>query len=295
MDLLESLRALVLVAQYESFSIAARRVGTSPSVMIKRVNAAEWHLKTQALKRTTRSVALTDAGQRIVPSLQTLVHDFDELMASLRQESPATTGTIRVMVSPGLSASGLGARLGSFLREHVGLRIEVVLLERAVNPAVEGFDIAIDVRSLAYPHVTEIPMFVCRFVLCAAPAYLARKEAPLHPRELQRHQTLVLESVGKKWAFRGHDRTLTVDVAPRLVTGDAQSVLDAVMNGWGIALLPEYLVEQALTAGTLEPLMKEYTPVETWVTALVPDAKMGVPRIHSLIDWLKATPTGDGH
>ena len=292
MDMLESLRALVLVARYESFSLAARRIGTSPSVMIKRVNAAEWHLKVQVLKRTTRSVTLTDAGQRIVPNLQTLLHDFDELLASLRQESPGTTGSIRVKVSPELSASGLGPMLSSFLKEHGGLRMEVVLLDRPVNPEAEGFDISIDLQSLTYPHVTEIPLFVCNFVLCAAPAYLSQRESPVHPRELQRHQTLALESVGKKWAFRGHDRVLTVDVSPRLITADARGILDAAMDGRGIALLPAYLIEQALMTRTLLPLMKDYTPLETWVTALVPDSKMGTPRIQSLIDWLSAIPVG---
>jgi DNA-binding transcriptional LysR family regulator len=286
MDLLESFRALVLVARYESFSLAARRIGTSPSVMIKRVNAAEWHLKVQVLKRTTRSVTMTDAGQRIVPRLQTLVHDFDELLASLRQERPETIGSIRVKLSPELSVFGLGQMLSAFLKEHAGLHMEVVLLERPVNPEAEGFDVSIDVQPLTYPHVMEIPLFVCNFVLCAAPTYLSQRERPTHPRELQRHQTLTLESVGKKWAFQGQHRVLTVDIYPRLMTADAQGILDAAMIGRGIALLPAYLVDHAIASGSLLPLMEEYAPVPTWVTALVPDSKMSTPRIQSLIDWL---------
>lgn len=286
MDLLEDLRALVLVAQYESFSLAARRTGTSPSVMIKRVNAAEWRLKVQVLKRTTRSVTLTDAGQRIVPSLQTLVQDFDALLASLRQESPEATGSIRIKVPPELSAT-FGSMLGSFLREHNGLRMEIVRLDRPVNPDAEGFDVAIHTQSLTFPHVTEIPLFALDFVLCAAPAYLAKHEPPAHPGELHKQQTLALESVGKKWAFRRRDRILTVDVSPRLISADAQGILDAVLNAQGVALLPAYLIEQALRTKALLPLMTEYVPVETWITALVPDSKMGTPRIQSVIDWLR--------
>jgi DNA-binding transcriptional LysR family regulator len=286
MDLLENLRAAVLVAQYESFSLAARRIGTSPSTMIKRVNAAEWHLKIQLLKRTTRRVTLTDAGQRIVPTLQTLVHDFDELLTSLREETPATKGLIRVKISPELLASGLGTRLSSFLKEHLSVRMEVVLLDRLLNPDEEGFDLSIDVQSLSYPHVTEIPLFVCNYVLCAAPAYLAQRDAPAHPRDLQMHQILAFESVGKKWAFREQNRQLTVDVSPRLLTADPQSILQSVLNGGGIALLPAHLIEQALRAGTLLALLGEYEPVETWVTALVPDSQLRLPRIQSLIDWL---------
>jgi len=290
-DIIDSLRALVLVAQYESFSLAARRIGTSPSVMIKRVNAAEWHLKVQLLKRTTRSVTLTDAGQRLLPNLQTLVHDFDELLTSLRQETPATTGSIRVKISPELSASGLGAKLLSFLKEHPGLRMEVVLLDRPVNPDTEGFDISIDIHSLAYPHVTGIPLFVRNLVLCASPEYLAQSESLAHPRDLQKHAILALESAGKKWTFREQHRVLTVDVSPRLLTADANSVLDAVLSGRGIALLPAHLIAQEMEAGTLLQLMEEYVPVETWVTALIPDSKLDMPRLRSLIEWL--TPTRD--
>ncbi|EEA01214.1 transcriptional regulator, LysR family [Burkholderia sp. H160] len=293
MDLLENLRALVLVAQYESFSLAARRIGTSPSVMIKRVNAAEWRLKVQVFTRTTRSVTLTDAGRRIVPGLQTLVQDFDALLASFRQESPGATGSIRIKVPSDFSAT-LGTMLSTFLRENSGLRMEIVRLDRAVNPEAEGFDISIDIQSLTFPQVTEVPLFMLDFVLCAAPAYLSRYEPPVHPRELQRHQTLALESVGKKWAFRGPDRMLTVDVDPRLVTADAQGVLDAALNAQGIALLPAYLIEQALKSNALLPLMHEYVPVETWVTALVPDSKMGSPRIQSVIDWLSSRRPQDG-
>jgi DNA-binding transcriptional LysR family regulator len=293
MDLLEDLRALVLVAQYESFSLAARRIGTSPSVMIKRVNAAEWRLKVQVLKRTTRSVTLTDAGQRIVPSLQTLVQDFDALLASLRQESPGATGSIRIKVPSEFSAT-FGSMLSSFLREHSGLRMEIVCLDRPVNPDAEGFDVSIDIQSLTFPQVTEIPLFLLDFVLCAAPAYLARHEPPVHPRELQRHDTLALESVGKKWSFRGRDRVLSVDVSPRLISADACGVLDAALDGQGIALLPAYLIEQALQTNELLPVMKDYSPAETWVTALVPDSKIGTPRIQSLIDWLSSSQAPRG-
>jgi len=259
-------------------------------MMIKRVNAAEWRLKVQVLKRTTRKVTLTDAGQRMLPSLQSLVHDFDELLTSLRQEGPGTTGTIRVKISHALSVSGLGHKLSSFLKEHSGLCMEVVLLDRPVNPEAEDFDISIDNHSMTYPHVTEIPLYVCQFILCAAPAYLSRRDPPVHPRELQRHQTLALESMGKKWTFRGHDRVLTVDVSPRLITADARGVLDAAKDGRGIALLPACVVEEALMTHTLLPLMQDYAPVEAWVTALVPDSKIDIPRIRSLIDWLTTIP-----
>jgi len=287
MDLLEDLRALVLVAEYESFSVAARKIGTSPSVMIKRVNAAEWRLKTQVLKRTTRSVTLTDAGQRIVPDLQTLVQDFDALFASLRQEEAGTTGSIRIKVPSEFSVY-FGGMLSAFLREHSGLRMEIARLDRAVNPEAEGFDISIDLQSLTFPRVTEIPLFVLDFMLCAAPAYLARREPPAHPRELRQHQTLALESVGRQWAFRGQQRVLTVDVAPRIVSADVIGILDAALDGQGIALLPLYLVEPALKEQRLVPLLTEYVPAETWVTALVPDSKMEIPRIRHLLDWLSS-------
>lgn len=289
MDLLEDLRALVLVAEHKSFSLAARRIGTSPSVMIKRANAAEWRLKAQVLKRTTRSVTLTDAGQQLMPRIQTLVQDFDALLVSLRQESPEATGFIRVKVPSELSDI-FGSMLGRFLREHSGVSMEIARLNRAVNPEVEGFDVAIDIQSLTFPNVTEIPLFNLELTLCAAPSYLASCEPPVHPRELQKHKTLALEAAGKKWAFRARNRTLTVDVSPRLLCADAESILGAAIDGRGIALLPLYLIEPALASGQLLPVMNAYAPVETWATALVPDSKVNTGRIQSLIDWLKRRP-----
>ncbi|MGG1943328.1 LysR family transcriptional regulator [Trinickia sp. NRRL B-1857] len=293
MDLLEDLRALVLVAEHKSFSLAARRIGTSPSVMIKRANAAEWRLKVQVLKRTTRNVTLTDAGQQLMPRLQTLVQDFDALLVSLRQENPETTGFVRVKVPSELSDT-FGSMLSQFLREHNGVSMEIARLNRAVNPETEGFDVAIDIQSLTFPNVTEIPLFNLEFVLCAAPSYLSSHEPPAHPRELQQHRTLALESSGRKWAFSGRNRRLTVDVSPRLLSADAYSILGAAIDGSGIALLPSYLVEQALAAEQLLPVMSAYPPVETWATALVPDSKLNTSRIQSLIDWLRSHPTPRG-
>ncbi|WP_116140195.1 LysR family transcriptional regulator [Trinickia diaoshuihuensis] len=293
MDLLEDLRALVLVAEHKSFSLAARRIGTSPSVMIKRANAAEWRLKVQVLKRTTRRVTLTDAGQQVMPRLQTLVQDFDALLASLGQENLEATGFIRVKVPSELSAP-FGSMLSRFLRKHRGVRMEVARLNRAVNPEAEGFDLAIDIQSLTFPNVTEIPLFNLELVLCAAPSYLSSHEPLTHPRELQKHRTLALEVLGKKWSFRGRDRNLTVDVSPRLLSADADGMLDAAINGAGIALLPAYLIEEALRANRLLPVMNEYAPVEAWATALVPDSKLNVPRVRSLIDWLRERQTLHG-
>ncbi|MFT4507183.1 LysR family transcriptional regulator [Caballeronia sp. 15711] len=288
MDLLENLRALVLVAEHESFSLAARELGLSPSVVIKRVNAAEWQLRTEVFRRTTRRVTPTEAGQTVILKVQTLVHDFDELLAAMRNEriEPAGTGALRVTIALELAAFGLDEMLSAFLQRHARLRMEVVWLDRAVNPEAEGFDLAIDLQLLSYPRVTEMALMSLPSALVAAPAFLDTAERPIHPRDLQKHPILALESTGRRWAFRGPNRIVTVEVTPRFITADACSVLDAVIDSQGIALLPQYLAQPALDSGRLVRLLGDYPPVEACMMARVPDAKASQPWVQNLLAWL---------
>lgn len=287
MDWLENLRAVVLVAQHESFSTAARRHGVSPSVMIKRVNAAEWRLRATLFARTTRNVALTETGQRLLPRLQMLVHDLDELFASLRQEHPAAGGTLRICVATAFAAEGFNTLLSGFLSAHAGVRLEVVLLDRPVDPEAEGFDVAIDDTPAAWAHVVDIPLFARRFVLVATARYLQRHGTPSHPRDLRRHATLGLASLGSQWTFRGADRPVTIAVTPSLMTSDGVALVQAAIAGRGIALLPEALVSDALAQGTLQPVMNDFTPAQNWVTARVPEAKRLLPRVEIFLAWLQ--------
>jgi len=288
MDLLENLRALVLVAEHESFSLAARELGLSPSVVIKRVNAAEWQLRTEVFRRTTRRVTATEAGQPVILKAQTLVHDFDELLAAMRNEriEPAGTGALRVTIALELAAFGLDEMLSAFLQRHAKLRMEVVWLDRAVNPEAEGFDLAIDLQLLSYPRVTEMALMSLPSALVAAPAFLDTAERPIHPRDLQKHPILALESTGRRWAFRGLHRIVTVEVTPRFVTADARSVLEAVIDAQGIALLPQYLAQPALDSGRLVRLLGDYPAVEACMMARVPDAKASQPWVQNLLAWL---------
>ncbi|MFL9945874.1 LysR family transcriptional regulator [Paraburkholderia agricolaris] len=288
MDLLENLRALVLVAEHGSFSLAARELGLSASVVIKRVNAAEWQLRTEVFRRTTRRVTPTESGQTVIAKVQTLVHEFDELLAAMRNEriEPAGTGSLRVTIAPELAGLGLDEMLSAFLTRNAKLRMEVVWLERAVNPEAEGFDLAIDLQSLSYPRVTEMALMSLPFALVAAPALLGTAEHPTHPRDLQKHPILALESTGRRWAFRGLNRIVTVEVTPRFVTADACSVLDAAIDGQGIALLPHYLAQPALESGRLVRLLNDYPPVEACMMAKVPDAKASQPWVQNLLAWL---------
>lgn len=287
MDTLANLKAFLAVSRTGSFVGAARELKVAPSVVTKRISQIEWRLKSPLFERSTRRVSLTPTGQRYLPTVQRLLADVDDLFSEVQGSAHSLQGSIRLKVPSTVAAVLIGPLLDAFAQQFPLIRLEVIALDRAVNPIDEGFDMALTLMPYAFGGVVDVPLCAMPRILCASPPYLTRKGIPAHPRELAQHDTLNFLPTGNTWEFGSGTGPLRVELEPRLSTNEAQLLLSAALAGNGIAILGAYLAAPALRTVALVPVLSDYPITDLWLKALVPESRIQVARVQALLRWLQ--------
>jgi DNA-binding transcriptional LysR family regulator len=193
------------------------------------------------------------------------------------------------MVPTTLNALVLSEALNGFLREHEHITMELALVDRSVNPAEEGFDLAISGHAASsYEGVIDVPLYPFEQVLCASPQYLARRGTPLRPHDLEDHDGLFFKPLGTAWRFDSEQGQFSVEVRPRLIANDNVTLRAAALADNGIAMLPRYVAGEAIRSGQLVELLQEFALPRSWFRAHVTQHRAKLARISALLEWLKA-------
>lgn len=287
MDTVANLRAFLAVARCGAFSEAARQLNVVPSVVAKRVSQLEHAMGARLFERSTRKVLLTEAGQKLQVRARSLVAEIDDTIRSLERGENRLEGHILLMAPTTLTTLVLADILNGFMREHEHITMELMLVDRSVNPAEEGFDLAISGHAASsYEGVLDVPLFPFEQVLCASPAYLERRGTPQHPRDLADHDGLFFKPLGTAWRFDSERGQISVDARPRMIASDNVTLRSAAVAGNGVAMLPRYVIRDALAEGTLVPLLASYGTPPAWFRAHVTRRRASLARIERLIEWL---------
>ncbi|HTV77567.1 MAG TPA: LysR family transcriptional regulator [Steroidobacteraceae bacterium] len=288
MDMVANLRAFLAVARYGGFSQAARQLNLVPSVAAKRVSQLEHAVGSRLFERSTRRVELTEAGELFQVRARNLIADLDEALSGLRRSGDRLEGRILMMVPTTLHMLVLSDALSDFLLEHSHITLELALVDRSVNPAEEGFDLAISGHAASsYEGVIDVPLHPFEQVLCASPDYLRRRGTPAHPHDLEDHDGLFFKPLGTAWRLESDQGQLSVDVHPRLIANDNVTLRAAALAGNGIAMLPRYVAGDALERGRLVALLPEFALPRAWFRAHVTQHRAKLARISALLAWLK--------
>jgi DNA-binding transcriptional LysR family regulator len=287
MNTLLNIKAFLLVARTGSFSGAARELGVAPSVVTKRITRLEDEMGAQLFVRSTRALALTSAGERLLPQYQRLVAELDEIIGAASATERGIEGHVRIKGPTTLTSLFLGPIFCDFHAKNPGLTMEIVLLDRSVNPLEEGFDIVIGALPASYPNVTDFPLGPYSIALCAAPDYIEAKGSPETPNELVDHDCLTSVLLGNTWVFENGPSTTSVEVRSKLHVNDTRVLTEATRRGIGIAILPRFLAREDLASGRLVEVMKAHPVPTFWLKALVPRIKMNKPAVSQLVDYLK--------
>lgn len=288
MDTLSNLKAFVATADAGSFSGAARQLGLVPSVISKRVDQLEWHVRAPLFTRTTRKLTLTDVGDRYLRVVRDSIRQVEDALTGMARASGSLEGHIRIKVPTTLGILYLSAILAEFLQSQPMISMDVVLADRSVNPIEESFDIAIGALPELYGRVQDRTLCLLQRRLCAAPSYLARKGTPLQPAELEGHDCLVFTTSGARWEFQSTHGLIGIDVRPKLRTNNGAAILQAAIDGSGIAVLTDYLADTALKKGELVEILPAFKVPDIWLKALVPASRIELPRVRMLLDWLES-------
>jgi DNA-binding transcriptional LysR family regulator len=279
----------VRVARLGSFSAAARELGLVPSVVTKRIGQLEQSLGTKLLVRSTRGLTLTAAGERHLPRFVRFVAELEEIFAPpAANEDEPIAGHLRIKAPTTVSSAYIGDLLAQFLAAHPGVTLEIVLIDRSVNPMEEGFDFSIGALPVSYPNITEVPLCPYEQLVCCAPSYLETTTAPQSPADLAFHDVLTSIVYSKTWNFEGPNGPISAQVHPRVLASDSRTLRSAALRGLGITILPRNIVQDDLNAGTLVQLLPEFPVHRLWLKALVPITKMHSALVREVLAFLKA-------
>ncbi len=249
----EQIEAFAAVAEQGGFAAAARALGRDASVVSRRVEALEARLGVRLLVRTTRQVALTEAGGGYLRRVQGVLAELAAADAEAAEGAGAPRGVLRLSFPAKFARLWVAPWLPSFLAAYPLLRLETTHTDRFVDLVAERFDAAIRISSLADSGLVVRHLAPSPTLLCAAPSYLAANGTPKAPTDLRRHACLSfpIPSVWPNWRlFRG-DEKVTVRVAGPLLSDDGETLVIACTQGAGIMLAPNWLVGQELADGRL--------------------------------------------
>jgi len=294
-DTLSDLTAFLAVARARSFTRAAARLGVSQSALSQTIAGLEERLGVRLLTRTTRSVAPTEAGERLLAGIGP---HFDSIAAELAalgelREKPA--GTIRITTSEHAAATRLWPVLANFLPRYPDIKVELSTEWGLTDIVAERFDAGVRLGEQVEKDMVAVRIGPdLRMAAVAAPAYLARHPAPQTPHDLAQHDciNLRLPTLGGfySWEFEKDGRVLNVRVEGRLAFNDARLILQAAEAGLGIAFLLEDHIQEALAAGRLVRLLADWCPPFPGFHLYYPSRRQPTPAFMLLVEALRYRP-----
>lgn len=268
MDRLDAMSAFVQVADMGSLSAAARLSSRSLTAMSRLISQLEASLGVQLLRRTTRSLSLTEAGRLFYARSKIILSEIEDLGLALSSGQSSPSGRLRVSAPVLLGRQRLAPLIFEFLARHPAVSVDLLLIDRDVSLVEEDIHVAVRVGHLPDSDLVARKLADIDLVVCASPAYIARRGMPLLPAELKQHDCLVFADIAGPldWQFHVSGRRQVVRVAGRLWANSLESVVNAARGGIGITRAPSWYVEDDLRSGRLIALLtacqREATPVQ---------------------------------
>jgi DNA-binding transcriptional LysR family regulator len=288
MDRLEAIRMFVRVAESGSFSAVAREHGIGQPAVSKQVAALEAHLGVQLMRRTSRSLTLTEAGQDFYESAVRLVGDLEAAESRVGRRQLSPSGLVRITVAPVFGRLYIVPRLQAFFTRYPDIAVEFQITERTVNLIEEGVDVAIHNGELADSTLVVRKIATTPVITVATPAYLERHGVPASPGELERHVCVVFVSQGapRAWGFRGKFGAVTHQPNGFFRTNDAEQIRAAVLADLGLAHTPGWLFARELASGAVQRVLQAYEPDDLPISAVHPGGRRLATKVRVFIDFL---------
>lgn len=290
MEYFGALGAFVHAAETRSFTEAGRRLGLSSSAIGKAIVRLEEDLGVRLFHRSTRAVTLTAEGSLFLERCRRILAEFDVARTELTQVGTSPQGRLRIGL-PQLSAY-LMPHLVAFQQAFPRVELEVSFGDRLVNVIDDGFDAVVRIGALDDSRLTLRRLGGYAHRLVAAPSYLVRQGTPLRPADLVSHACLRYRfpTSGKlaSWPLSQHGRPVAIEL-PQTAIADATEPLQAMAEaGVGIALLPDFLVAEAISAGRLAIVLDQYIDDHRDMCILWPSSRQSLPKIKAFVDFMAA-------
>ena len=307
LDTMDGLAVFLAVAEAKNFRVAGERLGVSASAVSQALRKLEDRLGVPLVHRTTRSVNLSEAGERLYGAVRPALEEVEAAVAAVGELSDAPRGTIRLLI--GTTADPVLARLplAAFLAAHPHIGLDVVVSDAVVDIVSAGFDAGIQLGEVIDRDMIAVPVTGdIRMTVVGSPAYFAQRPKPRHPRDLVEHECLnwrpTPEAPPYKWEFtepepRGNaddGREIVVAARGRVVSTDSAVNIRLARDGLGLTIVYEDQVRDEVARGELVPVLEEFCEPFPGYYLFYPQRRHASPALRALIEHLRAArhPSG---
>lgn len=287
MNRFHEMTVFLAVAEAQGFAAAARRLEMSAPTVTRSVAALERRLGALLLVRTTRSLRLTEAGQRYAADCRRILDEVERADDAAAGAMAAPRGALSI-TAPALFGElhVMPAVLG-YLRQHREVSVRTLLVDRVVNLVDEGVDVAVRIGALPDSTLTAVPVGHVRRVVCASPGFLRQHGVPEDPEALLRFCTVTaaMEGRGSQWRFLQDGQPRRLNVESQLTVTSFQAAVLAACEGWGLTQVVSYQVARHLASGALQVVLREFELPPLPVHVVYPEGRKSSAKVRSFVEF----------
>lgn len=290
MDRLQAMRTFVSVIDSGSLSAAASRIGFSLPTVSRLLGGLERELGVRLVARNTHGLSLTDGGRLYYQRCRRILDELGEADAAVQRHSKVPTGELRVTAPVTFGRHHVAPYLAEFLEHHARVSFYLLLTDHCEQLSEQRLDLAVRVAALHDPNLTAARLGYVQRAVVGAPDYFKKHPVPMHPRELSGHNCMHFTHYlrADEWTFQEEGRPISVRVRGRMRANNQEALVDAVLAGAGLAVLPMWLVKQAVEDGRLRRVLGEFERPRTPVHAVLPNRGPPPSKVRTFIEFLSA-------
>ena len=280
----EGVSEFVAVAETESFTQAAKRLGISTAQVSRQVSALEARLATKLFHRTTRKVSVTETGQIYFQHCRQVLDGLEEAERTITNFQSAPRGKLRITAPVTYGEKTIAPLVNDFVLRYPELELELNLTNRTLDLVAEGYDLAVRMGTLESSTLMARRLATRSQYVCASPQYLASHGTPHSLSELENHNCL--QGNQDHWRFQENNKARSLRIKGNITCGSGWALLDAASKGVGIVQLPDYYVQPHLDSGQLVALLTQYQQPDEGIWAVYPHNRHLSPKVRFLLDHL---------
>ncbi|MGF6754173.1 LysR family transcriptional regulator [Paraburkholderia sp. GAS42] len=289
MDRIDAMKVFVATLDEGSLAAAGRRLGRSPAAVSRAIAFLEAHVGMALLHRTTRTIRLSEAGERYAASCRRILTDLEEADLLIAGERSAPRGTLTLTAPVAAGQDFLRPLLDEFVDKYPDVTARLHLLDRPANLIDEGIDVALRIAHLADSTLVALPLGEVRRVVVASPRYLAGHSPIDEPADLANHQIISMTHFGvDSWSFPSSNNSAvpqTVQFTPRLIVNSVAGAVASAVEGHGVTRLFSYHVADQVRDGSLRIVLTGHEHAPLPVHLLTPHGRLTVPKVRSFVDF----------
>jgi DNA-binding transcriptional LysR family regulator len=290
MDEFSGILPFVHVAETRSFTVAAHRLGISPSAVSKAVTRLEGDLGTRLFTRSSRSVTLTQEGQAFFERCRRIISDMEDARQALVQAQAEPRGLLRVTVSPSFGIAEIMPLVPGILKQHPAVKIELNMSANVTDLVKEGFDVAIRIGDMPDARLVAKELAVRRLITAASPGYLSEHGTPRRPEDLSAHNCLVLlnatTGIPIDWLFDKGRMEQRTRPHGNFLTTNSSALATAAAAGVGIMQALEFNIREELADDRLVRVLEEFEMSGPKPFILFPENRRLTPKVRLFIDYM---------